>query len=346
MNTDQRLNEIRARLAQLDTNNRDHLGEISNLKTQEAELMQEQAKQERITTAISETAEVVDNLEIAPGMNLRDMCIDEQSYQFVKISFQTLLNQKDAKYIDEIAAAAERESNLSFQIKHRDLTIDNLEAQIEQLQEQIKVIPVLTFERDEALKVRDNAAAEVDGLKLVIDEKQKQIDTLRNEIAVGAKGAVQIDQTEQMRLAQEAWKASRIKVTNIRWEDELKKTHYLAEDMQGDTIRFGRLEKGKYMEVSEEEVQRFRAEAAAAIQESTHEPVALVETPEIVTVQQFRPDEGPVRHDEGMDTSAVGEVAPEEHVTRGEFEARMQNVEKGMEQLMRQVFGEVTGDVA
>jgi hypothetical protein len=293
-----------------------------------AEKQAAQVKQERITSAITETATVVDNLEIAPGMLLRDMCIDEESYQMVKIAIQTTMNEKDSNYIEEITASAEREVNLNFQLKQRDSLIEQRDAKIASLQdkinaleEQVKIIPVIEFERDEALKVRDNAANEMDGLKLMLDEKQKQIDTLRNEIAVGAKGAVKIDQTEQLRLAQEAWKASRIKVTNIRWTDSLRKIDYAAElvgdyegiGQDGQTITFNRLEKGKYLEVTVEEANRFRAEAAEALatsQANTIQDSPLVETPEIVTVEQFR-EEDTVRHDEGLDTSSVGEVAPQ-----------------------------------
>lgn len=312
----------------------------------------EQAKQERITEAKVKTTETLENMDI-DGIPLRDLIIDEPSYRFVLIAFQSMLNTKDSKYItelaeiqaahkDEIRAFGEREANLNFQLREKDKQLQTL---AEANNDFAKLVNTLTFERDEALKVRDNAAAELEGYKLAVEEKQKQIDTLRAEIAVGAKGAVQIDRSEQLKAEKEAFLASRIKVTGIRWEDELKKTHYLAEDMDGNTIRFGRLEKGKYLEVSEEDAARFRdeREAAATVESSIADaendtvPCAPLVTGEITPPEMdFRQEAlGPV---EGLDTAPAGEVVSETPVTRKEFEEFKAEVNRKI--------AEITGEVA
>lgn len=287
------LNIVRNRLSEL----RYTLGEQQQF---------EQAKQVRIETALTETAVAVDNMDI-DGMSLRDLCIDEQAYQFVKIAFQSMLNAKDTKYIEELAviqaghkeelrAAAEREANLIFQVRAKEQVIDELNNEAVEYR---KLINTLEFERDQAHQVRDNAAAEIEGYKLAVAEKQEQIDKLRAEIAVGAKEAVKVDQTEQLRQAKEAFLASRIKVTNIRWTDPIKQREYNAELVTtGETITFNRLEKGKYLEVTAEEAERFRAEAhaAAEVAVTTEEVqhIPLVEAPVVLAVEpveQFRTEE-------------------------------------------------------
>lgn len=324
MTVTQQLTSVRERLAQLDPNNRDHLGEISNLKTQEVELMRqvelEQEKYERMTTALTETAAAVDSMDI-DGISLRELIPDEQAYQFVKIAFQSMLNAKDAKYIDELAtvqterkeeqrAFAEREANLVFQMREKDKLLAQNETKFNELEGRLNTVE---FERDEALKVRDNAAAEIEGYKLALAEKDEHINKLRTEIAVGAKGAVQIDHTEQLRQAKEAFLNSRIKVTNIRWADEIKQREYMAElASTGETITFNRLEKGKYLEVSQEEASRFRAEQAQSAAEAAPTVEDTVPSTPLVTGEitppelPFREEVGPV---EGLDTSAAGEVA-------------------------------------
>lgn len=136
------------------------------------------------------------------------------------------------------------------------------------------------------------------------------------------------DKEAKRREEEAAKQAAKPKITNKRWEDEIRQQFYLAELVEdcdagaaGTTIKFNRLNENLYRVVSAVEAERFRAEAAAASQTPIVESSPLVtEVPEIPVVEQFRTDEGEVRHDEGVDTSPVGEVAPEEYVTRQEFE--------------------------
>lgn len=283
---------------------RNRLSELRLAITEQQQI--EVQKVERVEAAIIETATVVDNLEIMPGITLRDIIADPEAYQLVSIAFKTKMNEKANDYINELTemknaqkeelrAASERESNLQFQLRTKDQNIDELNEANAELRKQVNT---LTFERDKALEVRDNAAAELEGMKLSIAEKDKHIDTLRTEIAVGAKGAVQVDQTEQLRRAAEEWKNSRIKVTNIRWSDPIKQREYNAELVSnGETITFNRLEKGKYLEVSADEAERFRAEAAKqtdAAVETVHD-IPLVEevvAPVIAEVHQFPEETG------------------------------------------------------
>jgi hypothetical protein len=78
----------------------------------------------------------------------------------------------------------------------------------------------------------------------------------------------------------------------------------------GETIKIGHFDLPQYNVLDQEEASRFSSESLATSQTPAMESSPLVEeAPAIVTVEQFRPDEDPVRHDEGMDTPAVGEVA-------------------------------------
>lgn len=337
----EQFNEVQARLAELDPNNRDNLAEISNLKVKEAELniqlQQEQETASKMQEASRESALAVDNMVIGDNTSLRDLCIDEASYQFVSIAIKTMMNTQATKYINELStqkaqyedqlrAASDREAQLKLQNSNLQKALESVTAERDTLQSQSSQI---TLERDKAFEVRDNAAK-------ALDEANKKIEELQ------ASGATitQVDQSEQLKKAQEDFINSRIKVTNIRWADDIRKTHYAAELADnGETITFGRLEKGKYLEVSKEEAARFRTEQSnqSAVQDSTLGSSQTTDAvvPQIATVEDFRTAEDTTEKttDSGNTDATAGSVV------QATIEDRVAALEKA-------VFGSMKGYVA
>jgi hypothetical protein len=248
-------------------------------------------------------------------------------------------------------------------IKGLEETVTNLNFQNKNLQETNANLGQYKLENED-YKHRFEAAAaqlaeheqEIARLKRRESELQQQLvnapaPTARQVIDITADTDInaliaQAKEKKAQKAAEEeaARKASLTKVTNLRWEDPYNRKNYLAELVTdgpegnaGQTITINYLYLGKYVEVSAEEAERFRAEAAAASQETVVESIPLVETPEIVTVEQFReePDafiEGSIRYYEGMDASTVGEVAPKS------LEERVKAIEIKIERLENYTF--------
>jgi hypothetical protein len=247
--------------------------------------------------------------------------------------------------LNQIAALMFKKVSTGYELQirqHEDTisgleeTVTNLTFQNKSLQETNSSLGQYKLENED-YKHRFEAAAaqlaeheqEIARLKRRESELQQQ---LANAPAPTARQIVDIsdeyelkklmDQAKEIKsqkaVAEEAAKqAAKPKITNKRWEDEIRQQFYLAELVEdcdagaaGTTIKFNRLNENMYRVVSAEEAERFRAESLAENQASANENNPLV-IPEIVTVEQFRPEDSEVRHDEGMDTSPVGEVAPQ-----------------------------------
>ena len=221
-------------------------------------------------------------------------------------------------YKQRFTAAEAKMSEYELEISRRDQEIERLKRRESELQQQIANAPAPTARQ--IVDISD-------------DDALKQLIAQASELK--AKKAEE---------AEAARKAALTKVTNLRWEDPYNRKNYLAElvtdgpeGKEGKTITINYLYLGKYVEVSAEEAERFRAEAAAASQTPIVESIPLVETPEIVTVEQFReePDafiEGSIRYYEGMDASTVGEVAPKS------LEERVKAIEIKIERLENYTF--------
>lgn len=264
--------------------------------------------------------------------------IDQIDFDAVAKTGTNLLNNIVQSFLNKVRSqSALQSAEKDAQLREKDEIIDGNEAQITNLSYQNKSLQETVSElsnyklNNEDYKTRFEAAAskmneyeqEIERLKRRESELQQQIanapaPTARQPIDITADTDInaliaQANELKNKRAAEEEenWKASRIKVTNIRWEDSLRQINYLAERVDtGETISFNRLEKGKYMEVSAEEAERFRAEAAAASQTPIVESSPLVtEVPEIPVVEQFR-EEDTVRYDVTLDPSAIGEALP------------------------------------
>lgn len=264
---------------------------------------------------------------------------------------QMLLNKVRSQSTLQVA-------EMDVKLREKDESISGYEAQISNLSYQNKSLQETVSElsdyklNNEDYKSRFEAATakldeqehEIERLKRRESDLQQQLanapaPTARQPIDITADTDInaliaQANDLKNKRAAEEEanWKASRIKVTNIRWEDSIRQINYLAELVEGpeagNTITFNRLEKGKYLEVTADEASRFRAESMAASQEVTVESVPLVTT-EITNVEQFREEENTVRQLEGLDTPLANEVVQqtiEERVEQVEREQAMMHI--------------------
>lgn len=266
-----------------------------------------------------------------------------------------LLRENDSQLLEKDAVIEGNEAtitNLTYQNKSLQETVSELstyklnnedykarfEATVarmnEMVQEHAQELQVKSFE-NERLKRREYelqqelANAPAPTARQIVDisdeDALKQLIAQANEL-----------KAKKAEAAEAARKAALTKVTNIRWEDPNNRTFYLAElvldgpeGKSGETIRIHYFNIGKYVEVTAEEANRFRTEAAAASQTPIVESIPLVtEIPEIPVVEQFR-EEDTVRYDEGVDTSPVGEVAPSSIEDRV---AKLEKLVQGLEE--------------
>ena len=268
--------------------------------------------------------------------------VQEIGFDFDANAGTGMLNQIAALMFKKVSTGYE------LQIRQKDDTIKGLEETVTNLTFQNKSLQETNASlgqyklENEDYKLRFDAAAaqlaeyeqEIARLKRRESELQQQLanapaPTARQIVDISDDEALKqlMDQAKEMKAqkaaAEEAAKqAAKPKITNVRWEKEVgigaKSTHlaelvgnYPGLGNDGETIKIGHFDLPQYNVLDQEEASRFRSESLATSQAPIVESVPLVEeAPNIVTVEQFRPDEDPVRHNEGLDTPAVGEVAP------------------------------------
>lgn len=279
MNLREELQQVQDKLAQLDPNNRDNLVEIARLKTRESELAGLIAKEEteqviiqqqeqRIAEATNEVADIIDNMVIE-GIPVRTLFKGEQEYQLFKIGGQPQLtslaerlilqmSEMEQKHKAELAAAEDREQQLQRQN-------ESLQEKLQEAQErEFK----LTLDVQDLSSKRDAAVAEKEEALKEVGRLNGQVDDLRKEIAVGARNAYKVvdseEQRKQLKEIAEQIKASRIPIYD-KLALDFQESRYKAKLAKtGEEIEFGYLELGKYVEIKDEkEVLQFRQQHEA-----------------------------------------------------------------------------------
>lgn len=181
------LQEVRDQLAQLDPNNRDNLVAIAQLKAQEIELEKEAAAQARIETQI----EKVESITLP--FNFDEVFDDPSANEMIIELIKDLQLQAYADHNAEIATlTSDHEAELQAvndSLSQLKTQYDVVSAQLSQTQNDLAQT---RFERDDALAKRDAAVRHAEGLETLVAEKQAHIDKLRDEIAIGAKAAVNV----------------------------------------------------------------------------------------------------------------------------------------------------------
>lgn len=201
----------------------------------------------------------LDSLEIE-GIQMRDLCSDETSYQILRIAVQELMMQKDQERLEEISTMQTEHAEHERKLKNeRDGLQKSYDELCEMNNELRKEVSNLRLEVEDLNKKRQNAANEIDRLN-------SHIDDLRAEKALGAKessNVINVTGNDALKDLIQKHNDSKPAITNKRWADEPKCSIYLAEMVEtGETIEFGWLSAGKYREVTAEEADQFRAELA------------------------------------------------------------------------------------
>jgi predicted RNase H-like nuclease (RuvC/YqgF family) len=200
------------------------------------------------------------------GISMRELLasLTDDEYALLRLLLESLLWNKDeqnAKYIkllqeqhaEQIRGYEEREEQQVYQLDRLQARVRNLEGENEQLKR----------ERDDFEQRLEAAKGKIDEQDRTIANKQEHIDTLRAEIAVGAREAYKVVDDEA-RNRQKEELADRIKNSRIpclKMEPvDFKASRFNVSLVDGSVIEIGHLERGKYRIVSEEEAGRFREE--------------------------------------------------------------------------------------
>lgn len=186
--------EIQAKLAELDPNNRDNLNEIAQLKTKIVELEKEEQQQQRVTAQV----EKVESISLPYDFNevfgdpraneiilelIQDMQL--QGYADHNAEVETLIAEHKA----EVAEEKEKRVEIYTQLGNTSRMFNELETAHKSTLDELQQAKL---ERDDAINKRDAAVRQADGLEQLLAEKQEHIDKLRDEIAIGAKAAINV----------------------------------------------------------------------------------------------------------------------------------------------------------
>lgn len=340
----QQISEVENELAQEGTSPQ-RREELSNMLSRpetglraQLKLHMEQAKvEEAAEQRIEESRQKVTMaLEDVDGIPLEALTENESAATMIRLKVESIVESITQSANEEIARLnrelqESRRLNEQYQADNQGL-LEQAEKDAGIIDKYAKELHDLKFELKD---LDDKRQAAVDKA----EELESKCQTLEGEIQRLKEGhAKSVEERKaEAEEARRRWEESRPKIYNVRWEDELKKTHYLAERAEdGETIRFGRLELGKYNVMQEEEAARFRAELEA----NRHEDPALDEPTESVesfpeptlNAPIFDPAPAGVSSEATEDDRGMGQV------TREEFEALKNDVEN----IRRHVFaGEV-----
>lgn len=175
---------------------------------------------------------------------------------------------------------------------------------------------------------RDAAASELATAKTEIERLNDHLQDLRTEIAIGAKAATRVVDTNlETNLAEEMekFKQARPAIYDVHQTDN-KGSQFTAKLAETDEpITFTWLEKGKYREVTAEEADQFRRAAESKrANEDLAQPGESVDTAGTVVElpSQFQTEEDTTEEDttDGVVKGNVSESVAGQTVTREEFE--------------------------
>jgi hypothetical protein len=266
---------------------------------------------------LPEAVIVEPTLAMVEGMPLESLTRNESAAILIRHTVDSMLKRL-AETHNEIVSKLENDLRISLE-NAEELKIDRNKFQTLSEELEVKNGELMAshhhanIERIEAFKIKDNALSRFNELELEHEQVKSELKKLQV-----VRSYTEAEQTEQAERAMQAFLDSRIKVYNVRWEDEIRCTHYLAERAEdGESIRYSRLEAGGHVEVTEAE--------ALAIQ-ALNKPI---EMPEVESQEEFQSEDtseveteqGDQQEDSRSDESTLGQTEPQptEFVTRAEF---------------------------
>jgi chromosome segregation ATPase len=263
---------------------------------------------------------------------------------------RTLKSTIDEKN-ETIQATLDANKELSAQIDVYGEEKAKLRGDIEELKAVIEIkdtkINQLELDKSDAEQKRDNAVAQLEEARKEIERLNSHINDLQTAQAVGeveAQKIIQIEATERTNRLQELAKKF------MKGEQIGLYTEVIDQDGNKQVVSNRELERMEIVDSFPSDIPELES-VPESIGSGTD---ADVENPAVVfdggentgagdqTEEESEPDAETETAEAAPETADSEEVGKEtEFVTRAEFEARVENVEKGMEQLMRKVFGEV-----
>lgn len=190
----EQLDNVKADLSVLDNNNRGDLAEISRLTTLQNELLAQEALEARVQVQ----EERVESITLP--YNFSEIFDDPRADAMIIELIKDLQRQSYAEHNAEIeqlvaeqkAQVAELKSENNKHLHELESLSNVLAGKNREIDEVNSENTQLKIERDDAYSKRDAAVSRAEGLETLLAEKQEHIDKLREEIAIGAKAAVNV----------------------------------------------------------------------------------------------------------------------------------------------------------
>lgn len=312
------------------------------LKTVQAKIEAHKARQsehmERMEVAAAQITNAIESVDVGGNtFPLRALIQNENDYQVVLIHF----NRQFVAQAEEYSIQRQRadESHLN-QLEAKANEINQLNYQLAQLQQRnadlTNLLNTAEAERDNAKATADDFEQKLKNAAAEIDRLNSHVDDLRQQIAVGASGAIKVIDTEAEAEKLRKWKDGR-KIYNKRWKDDITKTTYLANlAATAEEIEIPHYAINSWTVITEDEAARFRAEQAGnnptnPVEENPiPDPPLVINPPEVTfpSSPEVPNDNNPV---EGIPTDGTVETP---------------TVEERIAALEQAVFGQVKGSAA
>ncbi|WP_194843060.1 hypothetical protein [Paenibacillus polymyxa] len=279
--------------------------------------MQVQTQETDVTT--TEPHYFLDGISFDNGdVNIRTLFDSDAAYQVAKFAIETKvttlttnyatrIDELQREYEEQIAKLISENNEISDKLAQSKTELSNAKLEIEDISAK-----------------RDAAAAELASAKAEIERLNDHVQDLRTEIAIGAKAATKVVDTNlntNLAEAMEKLKSTRPAIYDVQPLDN-RGANYKAKLAETDEeITFNYLEKGKYREVTAQEAEQFRraAEESKRANEDLAQPGESVDTAGTVVElpSQFQTEEDTT---DGVAKGNVSESVAGQTVTREEFE--------------------------
>lgn len=220
-----------------------------------------------------------DSIDVGGGtvLTLRELAANETAYQILSAFFQGYVGDQAQKH-----AAIES----SYKSQN-----DKLLEDLQELESVRKRNADLDNKCADFEAKRDAAADELFQAQEEVKRLSADNESLRKQLEATAKPVQTNLNTNLAELAKQ-WAETKPAIYNKRWQDENRKTHYIATLAEtGEEITIPWMELGKYKEVQAEEAETFRKEAEQAAAENVVQDSPLVSYPTVpdFTFQEEEP---------------------------------------------------------
>ncbi|OCT12617.1 hypothetical protein A8709_32930 [Paenibacillus pectinilyticus] len=255
------------------------------------ELAQQAAEQIKIQDAAIEFVSALDTMDF-DGLTLRQVIGSEDGYQLVTIELKKAFIAQADEFSKQLTGEIEQRLQLQSMF---DAVSAKIQAQDKEIDDTNRLLNEEKFARAQAEQYRDNAAKQLEEAKKEVERLNAQVDDLRKEIAVGAREAYKVVDTEA-----EAQKkkelADKIRkdrtVYDVVPDNVINPKNYTAKLVATDeVVNYNWTKKNFYIELTDEnEILQFRQQYSQP--EATESDPAEVATslPDSVTPEETFPD--------------------------------------------------------